>query len=691
MNIASEPRKISMAWKVLALCLISGFGLARPSFFQKHHDDQKDTSPFSEIGQLLSRLDLDLPGMENVKPPEIDSLQAAGELLKYFRSRESVKHPVDRRSRAGLFGKCASEIDLQVADDALKHIFLGQNAYPAYFCGHDINWGLKPVPDNEWVWQLNRMYFWSSMALAYWHTNDEKYAREWCFQLVDWIKKNPRDALHDYAWRSLEAGIRGFSWTRLFQYFLDSPYFTPDVLVAFLNSCHDHASYLMTKYYASINWSLQEAEGLAFIAMIFPEFKESKKWRAEAIARLNKEIVNQVYPDGHQRELSISYHLGTIAAFTRTYDLARMNGQQEAFPESYSKTIEKMCEVPMKLGLPDGTTTQFGDSWTGAPGHLWESLKSWARLYNREDFLYVATEGQEGKKPEAAAFALKESGFYSMRSGWDKNAICMVLKCGPDGAWHCQPDNGTFEVYAGGRHLMPDSGVYIYSGDPENRAWFRRTNVHQTLTLNGEDTAYAPKLLLWKPGKDRDVLVVENASYSNLTHRRAMLFVDNKFFIIVDEAFGDGTGNVDLHFQLAAGKAVFDKAKFSVRSGFPDGWNVLVQAASQTGLKLEEEEGQVSFVYTKKEPRPAFRYRVVKETKEEGVRFITIVAPYCGIRPEVSARIVGQPKPGTSPIDLEIVADGKVKRIRYDLSPPSQDVSAAKARQPNAQRLKTLG
>lgn len=327
-----------------------------------------------------------------------------------------------------------------------------------------------------------------------------------------------------------------------------------------------------------------------------------------------------------------------------------------------------MCEVPMKLGFPDGTTPQFGDSWTGTPGQIWRSLKTWAQLYNRPDFLYVATEGKEGKVPDSTAFALEKSGFYSMRSSWDRNAICMVLKNGPDGGGHCQPDNGTFELYAGGRHLMPDAGSYIYSGDPENRAWFRQTKVHQTLTLNGANTAYAPKLLLWKPGNDLDVLVVENAGYKDLTHRRAVFFVDNKYFVIVDEAFGEGTGDIDLHFQLGPGKAIFDKEKFSVRSDFSEGWNVFVQAVNQTGMNLVEEEGQVSFVYTKKEPRPAFRYSVSKNTKETGVRFITIVVPYAGAKPKVNVNLIGEPIIKASHLELEIVTDGKSKIISYDLS-----------------------
>jgi len=659
--------KCPFIWLLLT-GLVFATGLHQSLFAGEDHNNQNPVIDPPEINKLLSHIDLNAPGLERVKSSLNDPLLAAGELLKYYRARDFVKHPVDRRTKTDMFGKCASNRDIKVADDALKHIFIGQSAYPPYFCGDDIDWGTRPVPDNEWVWQLNRMGFWHSMGLAYWHTNDEEYAREWCYQLVDWTKKNPRDSEHNYAWRSIEAGIRGYSWTGLFQRFLDSPSFTPAVLVAFLNSCYDHTTFLMTKYSKGSNWGLMEAEGLAFIAITFPEFQDSKKWSDEAIMRLNKEVTNQVYPDGHQRELAMGYHMGCIGWFTRTFDLARINGQKDTFPESYLKIIEKMCEVPMKLGFPDGTTPQFGDSWTGTPGQIWRSLGNWANLYNREDFRYIATEGKEGKKPEETAFALEKSGFYSMRSGWNINDICLVLKCGPDGGGHCQPDNGTFELYAGGRHLMPDAGSYIYSGDPENRAWFRQTKVHQTLTLNGKNSTYSPKLIQWKPGRDLDLLVVENASYPDLTHRRAVLFIEKKFFVIIDEAFGDGTGEVDLHFQLAPGKAIFDNNKFQVRTDFPDGWNLLVKSNDQNGMQLKEEEGQVSFVYTKKEPRPAFCYNIRKVTKEQGVRFITVVAPYNESQPKTDIRIIGKPIIGGLQMELEIVTDGIPKRIRYDLA-----------------------
>lgn len=628
----------------------------------------------AETEKLFSRLDLSKPGLEKVKQSTGNPELATTELLNYFRNRISVKHFIDRNSKNESLGKMATEKDFETANNALKHIFVGQSAYPPYFCGDDINWGTRPVPDNEWVWQLNRMGFWESMAKVYWHTGDEKYAKEWCFQLLDWSHKNPRDKEHDYAWRSIEAGIRGHNWTGLYQRFIDSPNFTPEVLVAFLNSLYDHADYLMTVYRTKSNWGLMEAEGMAFIAITFPEFIDSEKWRSEAFRRLNNEINLQVYPDGHQRELAIGYHIGCINWFLRTLELAKMNNIKNAFSESYLRTVEKMCEVPMKLCHPDGTNAQFGDAWAGRPGQHSDRFQEWAEKFNRRDFLYLATDGKEGKKPDSTAFALPQSGLYSMKSGWEKNAISLVLKCGPDGGGHCQPDNGTFELYAGGRNLMPDAGSFIYSGNPEGRAWFRQTKVHQTLTLNEENSKYAPKLLLWKPGENLDVLVVENQSYDILVHRRSVFFVHKKYFVFVDEANGNATGDIDIHFQLAPGGgdavsnpgvAFSNRDDYSIRSSFKEGWNVLVQSTPKPGLELIEEEGWVSFQYTKKEPRPAYCFRLKKSAEMEKLHFVTLVIPFEEEAPEIKITRTAI-EPGK--MEIEIFENGKKELIGYMLN-----------------------
>lgn len=660
-----ERRKFLITIPVLGLAGMAPFPLKAGAMYRKEIGEDSDGA----VRTLLSRLDLDAPALSAVRAVQDHPGEAAARLLQYYHERHSVTLPVDRKKKALSRGQGASARDMKIADDALKHLFIGQPTYPPHFCGKDIDWHSNPYPDKEWLWQLNRMYFWTSMAHAYWSTGDEKYARAWTRQLLDWIRKNPRDEDHAYSWRSIEAGSRGASFTALYQYFVDSPAFTPDVLVAFLNSCYEHASFLMTIYHKKSNWALIEADGLSHIGFGFPEFTDAGKWRKEATNRLVQETHNQVYPDGFQRELSISYHVGCISWFWRTYELSRNNHAEGTFPASYPKTVEKMCEVPMKICFPDGTNPQFGDSWQGKAGQYQSHFKRWATLFNRPDFLYMATDGKSGKPPEDTAYSLQESGFHSMRSGWDPESVCLVLKCGPDGGFHCQPDNGTFALYGGGRHLMPDSGSYIYSGDPEGRAWFRQTKVHQTLTLDGANSAYAPKRLAWQPGDSLDILVVENKSYPGLTHRRAVLFIDRKFFLLVDEGLGEATGNVDIHFQFAPGEISVDKATQSVRSTFEEGWNVSVQPMDTPGLLLEREAGQISVIYHEKQPRPAIRYRQPKTTGR-GVRFVTAVVPYAGgAAPEVTTRVIGNPAIGSSEMHLEVQvpAWGITRKLSYRL------------------------
>ena len=66
-------------------------------------------------------------------------------------------------------------------------------------------------------------------------------------------------------------------------------------------------------------------------------------------------------------------------------------------------------------------------------------------------------------------------------------------------------------------------------------------------------------------------------------------------------------------FSSLPGNAVFNHVQFSVHSDFNEGSNVFIRTKKQNGLELTDEEGWVSFEYTKKESRPAFRYRIKKQ------------------------------------------------------------------------------
>lgn len=145
------------------------------------------------------------------------------------------------------------------------------------------------------------------------------------------------------------------------------------------------------------------------------------------------------------------------------------------------------------------------------------------------------------------------SGFFTFRNGWKQDATVMVVKAGPKGEWHCQPDNGTFELWFNGRNLFPDTGAYVYAGSAEVmklRNWFRQTRVHNTLTLDGRNLETTQSVTgLWQPEGKEQILVTENPGYKGLKHRRTVFLVDQAYFVIVDEATGNARGTVNLNYH----------------------------------------------------------------------------------------------------------------------------------------------
>ncbi len=631
----------------------------------------------TSIRAALDVLDLDRPGLEPVQQAaEAGDFDAAGEkLLEYYRDRDGVHHPVDRDRLPQRRGRAMSERDRVAADNALAHRFVGQPSYGPKDLGDPIDWSARPVEDNEWRWQLHRLRWWRSLGRAYWHTGDEAYAEAWAEQLLHWVAENPRHEQRDYAWRSLEAGHRAGSFAEHFQYFIDTPAMTPRVLAVFLVSLHEHGRHLTEHYSTGSNWALTEARGLLEAAVTFPEFRDAGDWRAEAVTRLNEEMRRQVHPDGHQRELSISYHVGAMRNFDEALEIVRLNDLADVFPGAFHERLERMAAVVMKLAMPDGRYAQFGSAWKRNRGHAWSVLANWLDDFPREDFEYLVSRGESGRPPQQTAFALDDSGLYSMRSGWDEDAVCVIFKNGPDGGFHSHPDNGTFEFYARGRHLMPDSGVYIYHGDDHWREWFRRSRVQQTITLDERDIAYEPRRRLWQPGDEHDVVIFENASYDDLTHRRAAFFINHETLVLIDDVIGDGRGTVRLHYHFAPGEAAFDHASRTARTDFDEGVNLAVHASSPDGLTLEEREGWVSYQYGEREPRPAFAFASDKSHLDRAMRFVTVITPWEDDPPRLSARVSDQPAAGSDAADVEIAVNDRRYRLRYDLDAGSAEVA----------------
>ncbi|WP_264530912.1 heparin-sulfate lyase HepC [Flavobacterium sp. N502540] len=625
-------------------------------------------------------VNLHYPGLEKVNQLYNSGKydEAARALLTYYRERKNIKNPdFNVGDEARFRGKDIGKANQLKADNALLHQFQPHKGYGYFDYGTDINWDYWPVKDNEVRWQLHRVTWWQPMGMAYRSSGDEKYAKEWVSQFRDWERKNVlgRSKENDQiAWRPLEVSERIQSLPGTFNLFVVSPNFTPAFLMEFLNSFSKQTAYIPKNYSKEGNHLLFEAQRVLGAGASFPELKAAEEWRKSGIEILNREIKLQVLPDGVQWELSPIYHVACIDIFLKAYKSAKMAGVEKEFPETYSKTIEKMMVATANISFPDYSTPMFGDSWIFDKNGRIKQFLSWSKMFPENGLLkYLGTAGAEGQLPNYKSQALSDGGFYTFRNGWNDQSTVMIVKAGPSAEFHAQPDNGTFELWVKGRNFTPDTGCYIYSGDAEvtkMRNWFRQTKVHSTLTLDNQNMVITKaKENKWSTSKNLDQLTYTNPSYTDLNHQRTILFIDQKYFLILDKAIGKASGNLGVHFQLKEdSKPVFNKTNNSVTTTYEDGNNLLIQSLNTDKVTLNEEEGKVSYQYAKEIARPAFVFEKAKTTAATQ-SFITVVYPYDGTKaPEISIKMNKVNNFEKGIIDMSLQIDGKKSEVKTNLN-----------------------
>ena len=638
--------------------------------------------------EVFSLLNLDYPGLEQVKALHASGKdsEAASALLEYYKQRKGIRTPDVDLKRLKI-----SQEEQKWADEALEHTFFAHKGYqPSFNYGQDINWKYWPVQDNELRWQLHRHKWFTPMGKAYRLSGDEKYAKEWVFQYMDWIKKNPLVKINkdDYemkgkaaegeaenarfAWRPLEVSHRLQDQTSQFQLFITSPSFTPEFLTEFLLNYHKHAVHILQNYSDQGNHLLFEAQRIMYAGVFFPEFKEAAAWRKSGIDILNREIGVQVYEDGGQFELDPHYHLAAINIFCKALGIADANGFRKEFPQKYMDTVENMIMFYLNICFPDYTNPCFSDAKLAKKKEMIKNYKEWHKLYpENQTIQYFATEGKQGALPAYLSKGFLKSGFFVFRNSWGTDAVQMVVKAGPKAFWHCQPDNGTFELWFNGKNLFPDSGSYVYAGDEEVmkwRNWFRQTRVHNTLTLNDETLETTESVTrLWQPEGKEQILVTENQGYKNLKHRRSVFFVDNTYFVIVDEAVGTAKGMINLHYQMPRGKIANSREDMTFVTEFEPGSNMKLQCFGPEGMSMKKEEGWQSTDYRKKMKRMNVSFNA-RKSDETPVRYITVIYPVKNTQdaPKISAAFKNK-KFNEQSLEVEVKINGKKRILKYNL------------------------
>lgn len=238
-------------------------------------------------------------------------------------------------------------------------------------------------------------------------------------------------------------------------------------------------------------------------------------------------------------------------------------------PEGFEKDLEKMIEVFVYLSQPNLVLPLLNDCYqcyVSVP----RAIAVISRFFNREDFQYIATARKEGKPPEHKSYAFPYAGYYIMRDSWDEDAQYLVFDGGYYGDSHQHEDKLSFVLYAGGRTLIIDPGIYQYYRD-EFLTYFRSSRGHNSVMVDSKGQAR-----FLKPRQERipdpETRWITDPAFDfvegwyrdgfaefedgatpemGVHHRRCIFHIRNGYYILRDLITGHGKRKLEQIFHLA--------------------------------------------------------------------------------------------------------------------------------------------
>jgi len=609
-----------------------------------------------QLDRLRARLALNgsLPGTGAAAERWSESEAA---LLNHYRARERPVFFFGRKKRQRLVQLCRTCCPDQVEQVMLSGRMALENCFkldgtpqdrPYWPFGERIDYGSIPFVDRESYFHLQRMYWLIDLAKSYWYTDDEAYAAKFAEQIDEWLARWPiaeedMDKAADYsAWRPLEAALRMKHWVWAYAAFQDSPHWTPELHVRFLNSLYDHADYV-SRHITRLdhNHTIMEMEGLLHAAVMFPEFDRAAEWRQTAIQTLEQCIRLQLYDDGIHIEAIPDYHMKVVFWFAVPMMLAEKNGY--GFSPEYKAKLKGMFEF-VKYGYrPNGQCSPFGD---GEACSEYSRRQAWSlgyELFGLEELMEHAAPDEwlawhlgpdtlgrlaEAKFREArvspgpASRAFLNGGYYCLQSGWDEAARYALLRCGPFVYGHPHADLLSIDLCAYGRPLLGEAGKYTYN-ECTDRRYVKGTAGHNTIVIDGVDQAeYLTRMRFketplfrlnrWMTTETDAFVDAEHDGYHRLggqvSHRRQLLMVEGNWYAVIDRITGTGNRDIEQYWHLDSTAVSLDPATLEARTLDKGRPNLRVIPVVHHTVKAELLDDWISERYGAKKPSKTLRY-----------------------------------------------------------------------------------
>jgi len=481
-------------------------------------------------------------------------------------------------------------------------------------------------------------------AFAYYYKNeDTTYLNYFVGQMKSLNKAFAEGKYDDEGngiYEYFRCGYRTSNWLFAHHLYLASQKYSTGDQLLFIQTILHHGAQLFerTKKYSPGNHHTKGLVGLFLISAMFPEFISAASWQKQAITGLVEHLQKEVNDDGFQFERSIGYHIGDIDNYFYVYRIAQINGI--ALPDEFTERFSEMFYALTQLAYPDKKLPVLQDD-TDEPwaefNKMDEPLSIGALLFNDPQLKYFTGnkipsgifwyldgttfkrfKGLQNAAPVFSSTALKTTGYFITRNGWDVSSEYMVITNGlsdkkPD---HQHGDILGISAYANGRVILPNYQVRYFLDD---FSFFKNSFVKNVALVdsipqglkwkkNEGESGFGkwqnlpkPKTNLWLNHLDYDYFSGSHKGYEaiGVNYKRDILFIKKGYWIVRDVFVSNTVHSYQQIWQGNFSEEI--KNKFA-RTTFPDGSGLeLILLNGNSDITARDNfRGKSNFVFSKK-------------------------------------------------------------------------------------------
>ncbi len=513
------------------------------------------------------------------------------------------------------------------ADKIVNNVYPVERYKDATF-PEKLTWTEDPYNDRYWRFIFYSLRPTRNLLYAGMNTNNPVYYQKLESIVNSFIdegmsKPNAWSDYHGVAFRTM---VLTNTWWKLRERNLLSA----DESTRILKALKVHGDFLAdtNHYEPSHNHGVNEATALLLLGINFPDLPNSNEWVRLGKERLDISLVNLVDEDGVLIENSPYYQFYTLEAYWNIYNYSKR--YNVTISDHFEATVGKMINYSTYVLQPDLEVPLLGASLERKI-NLSPAYKQMGEV--DPEFLYILSQGKQGKEPKEKSINFPYAGQTVLRSGWGqaedfKNQTYVLFDYGPYRTKHSDYDALAFSLYSRGKSLIPDPGLYTYV-EGEYKNYFQSTAAHNTVTVDNKDQikgiGYGGTFY---QGEDYAYQTAQHNLYKDVTHQRAISLIGQDYVLIVDNMKSISSHQYDQHFNINPGAKVTVDGTTVTASNEDPNQTVTIRQYEIDGMTVGTAIGQknpIKGFCSEKYNELIPCYSVTYTKKAEDTRFVTLL------------------------------------------------------------------